>query len=124
MIEVIAPIAGTEPQRCFQSSSARAMGSKGRLSGFGTTKTLPAGHMLVSPVSKFGRLFLRAGGSTGSRRGDADRRAVGVSRRYGHQVLYERTPLGIAPASGGGGESGGKGGEDGGEGRGDGGGGI
>jgi len=26
-----------------------------------------------------------------------------VSRRYGHQVLYERTPLGIALASGGGG---------------------
>lgn len=25
-----------------------------------------------------------------------------VSRRYGHQVLYERTPLGIALASGGG----------------------
>lgn len=25
-----------------------------------------------------------------------------VARRYGHQVLYERTPLGMAPASGGG----------------------
>ncbi|WP_372504790.1 ArsR/SmtB family transcription factor [Streptomyces lavenduligriseus] len=24
-----------------------------------------------------------------------------ASRRYGHQVLYERTPLGVAPASGG-----------------------
>ncbi|WP_344385620.1 hypothetical protein, partial [Streptomyces aureus] len=54
MIEVIAPMDGTDPQRCFQSSSARAMGSKARLSGFGTPKTLPAGHMLVSPVSPFG----------------------------------------------------------------------
>ncbi len=52
MIEVIAPMDGTDPQRCFQSSSARAMGSKGRLSGFGTAKTLPAGHIVVSPVSR------------------------------------------------------------------------
>jgi hypothetical protein len=36
MIEVIAAMDGTDPQRCFQSSSARAMGSKARLSGFGT----------------------------------------------------------------------------------------
>ncbi|CAM5337272.1 hypothetical protein SALBM311S_08886 [Streptomyces alboniger] len=54
MIEVIAAMDGTFPQRCFQSSSARAMGSKGRLSGFGTTQTLPAGHMAVSPVSPIG----------------------------------------------------------------------
>ncbi|CAM5700947.1 hypothetical protein SBADM41S_12369 [Streptomyces badius] len=54
MIEVIAPIEGTGPQRCCQSSSARAMGSKGRLSGFGTALTLPTGHMPVSPVSFFG----------------------------------------------------------------------
>ncbi|CAM5256026.1 hypothetical protein STANM309S_00054 [Streptomyces tanashiensis] len=37
MMEVIAAIEeGTGPQRFCQSSSARAMGSKGRLSGFGT----------------------------------------------------------------------------------------
>ncbi len=36
MIEVIAAMDGTDPQRCFHSSSARAMGSKARLSGFGT----------------------------------------------------------------------------------------
>ncbi|MDX2897975.1 hypothetical protein PV439_42575, partial [Streptomyces scabiei] len=54
MIEVIAAMDGTLPQRCFQCSSAREMGSKERLSGFGTPSTLPAGHMLVSPVSLFG----------------------------------------------------------------------
>src|SRR3954447_7732187 len=54
MSEVMAAMDGTLPQRCFQSSSARAMGSKGRLSGFGTAPTLPAGHMVVSPVSPFG----------------------------------------------------------------------
>src|SRR5690606_26457907 len=54
MIDVIAAMDGTFPQRCFQSSSARAMGSNERLSGFGTVQTLPAGHMLVSSVSPFG----------------------------------------------------------------------
>ncbi|GAB2467346.1 hypothetical protein GCM10027162_72850 [Streptomyces incanus] len=53
MTEVIAAMDGTLPQRCFQSSSARAMGSNERLSGFGTQQTLPAGHMPVSPVSPF-----------------------------------------------------------------------
>jgi hypothetical protein len=51
---VIAAMDGTFPQRCFQRSSARAIGSKERLSGFGTNPTLPAGHMMVSPVSAFG----------------------------------------------------------------------
>ncbi|GGU43970.1 hypothetical protein GCM10010211_04280 [Streptomyces albospinus] len=54
MMDVIAAIEGTEPQRCRHSSSARAMGSKARLSGLGTSPTLPGGHMLVSPVSVFG----------------------------------------------------------------------
>ncbi|BDH50445.1 hypothetical protein MTP02_14560 [Streptomyces albus] len=60
MIEVIAAMAGTGPHRSRQLSSARAMGSKGRLSGFGTGTTLPAGHIAVSPVSPFGRPGSRA----------------------------------------------------------------
>ncbi|GFH67717.1 hypothetical protein Srut_42310 [Streptomyces rutgersensis] len=74
MIEVIAAMAGTGPHRSRQLSSARAMGSKGRLSGFGTGTTLPAGHIAVSPVSPFGRSGLpgRAAGGLGPG-GGADR---------------------------------------------------
>ncbi|WP_211273065.1 hypothetical protein, partial [Streptomyces albus] len=38
MIDVIAAMDGTDPHRCFQCSSARAIGSNDRLSGFGTPR--------------------------------------------------------------------------------------
>ncbi|MET7714322.1 hypothetical protein [Streptomyces sp. NPDC005407] len=49
--------------------------------------------MAVSPVSPFGPPFCPPG-----LRDELRDAGLLTSRRHGHQVLYERTPLGIAPA--------------------------